>query len=44
MGLSEFGAAAVAYAERGWAVFPLIARDKVPAIHGGCRSALADPV
>lgn len=44
MALSEFGAAAVAYAERGWAVFPLIARDKVPAIHGGCRSALADPV
>ena len=44
MSLSELGAAAVAYARHGWAVFPLRSRDKAPAIHGGCRSALADPV
>lgn len=43
-GLSELGRAAVSYASRGWAVFPLAARSKVPAIRGGCRSATDDPI
>lgn len=34
--------AARAYAGMGWAVLPLGARDKVPAIRGGSRSAVAE--
>lgn len=38
-GLKE---AALAYASRGWSVFPLAERNKVPAIAGGCSNATND--
>lgn len=37
------GDAALSYAERGWAVFPLVERDKVPAVRGGFKDADTDP-
>ena len=42
MALGTLGAAAVECCRRGWAVLPLAARGKVPAIRGGCRAAVAD--
>lgn len=40
--LSELGASALEYARRGWSVLPLAKRNKVPAIHGGFKSATDD--
>lgn len=34
--------AAVDYAKRGWAVFPLVERDKIPAVQGGFKAATHD--
>ena len=34
--------AALDYAARGWAVFPLKERDKVPAVAGGFKVATTD--
>lgn len=34
--------AALSYAARGWAVFPLVERDKVPAVKGGFKVATDD--
>lgn len=39
MALSD---AAASYARMGWAVLPLAAKGKVPAIKGGCKSAVSD--
>ena len=39
---SATGRAAMEYAARGWAVFPLVARDKVPAVKGGFKVASTD--
>lgn len=45
MTTSRMGQAAQAYArKKGWAVFPLRERDKVPATANGCKDASADPV
>jgi hypothetical protein len=35
--------AALEYAERGWAVFPLLPRGKTPLVGGGFKSATTDP-
>lgn len=40
--MTALGEAAAAYAGLGWAVLPLTERDKIPAIKGGCRSAVDD--
>lgn len=40
--MSELSDAALSYAERGWAVFPLAERDKVPAVKGGFKVATDD--
>lgn len=40
--MTRLGDSASAYAARGWAVLPLVERDKIPAIKGGCRSAVDD--
>ncbi len=40
--MSGFGEAACEYARRGWAVLPLAKKNKIPAIKGGCRSAVDD--
>ena len=42
-GISELGAAAVAYAARGWWVFPLKPRAKEPYVTGGVTSASCEP-
>lgn len=34
---------ALAYAKRGWAVFPLVERDKIPAVKEGFKAADVDP-
>lgn len=34
--------AALDYAKRGWAVFPLVERDKIPAVQGGFKAATHD--
>lgn len=34
--------AAVDYVKRGWAVFPLVERDKIPAVQGGFKAATHD--
>lgn len=34
--------AALDYVKRGWAVFPLVARDKIPAVQGGFKAATHD--
>lgn len=34
--------AALSYAARGWAVFPLVERDKIPAVKGGFKAASDD--
>lgn len=41
--LSVLGRAAIEYAKRGLAVFPLAERDKVPCIAGGFKNATTDP-
>lgn len=41
--LSVLGEAALAYARRGLAVFPLAERSKVPCIAGGFKNATTDP-
>jgi hypothetical protein len=41
--MSALGDAALAYAERGWYVFPLKARGKEPIYPGGFKTATADP-
>ena len=41
--LSVLGRAALDYAKRGLAVFPLAERDKVPCIAGGFKNATTDP-
>lgn len=43
MGLSELGTAAMEYAARGWSVFPLLTREKEPAITNGLLGATTDP-
>lgn len=40
--MTGFEEAAKAYARRGWAVLPLTRRNKIPAIKGGCKSAVDD--
>ena len=40
--LSALGQAAIAYATRGFAVFPCVPRGKVPATRHGCRDATKD--
>jgi hypothetical protein len=40
--LSALGQAAIAYATRGFAVFPCTPRGKVPATRHGCRDATKD--
>ena len=40
--LSALGKAAIAYATRGFAVFPCVPRGKVPATRHGCRDATKD--
>jgi putative DNA primase/helicase len=40
--LSALGQAALAYARRGFAVFPCVQRGKVPATRHGCRDATKD--
>ncbi len=40
--MTGFGEAAESYARRGWAVLPLSKRNKIPAIKGGCKSAVDD--
>ena len=40
--LSALGKAAIAYATRGFAVFPCVPRGKVPATRRGCRDATKD--
>ena len=40
--MSELSEAALSYADRGWAVFPLAERDKVPAVKGGFKVATDD--
>ena len=34
--------AALAYTARNWAVFPLVERDKIPAVQGGFKAATVD--
>ena len=41
--MSKFLDAALEYAARGWAVFPLAAGQKVPAVKGGFKVATTDP-
>lgn len=43
MELSDLGRAALDYARRGLAVFPLAERSKVPCIAGGFKNATTDP-
>ena len=40
--MTAFGEVAEGYARRGWAVLPLTRRNKIPAIKGGCKSAVDD--
>ena len=40
--LSSLGKAAIAYATRGFAMFPCVPRGKVPATRHGCRDATKD--
>lgn len=42
--MSVLAEAAVQYAKRGWAVFPLKCQNKTPAIKSGFKAAVADPV
>lgn len=40
--MSELEDAALEYAKRGWAVFPLAEKDKIPAVAGGFKVATVD--
>lgn len=40
--MTKMSDAALDYVERGWAVFPLVERDKIPAVQGGFKAATHD--
>ena len=41
-GVESLKDAALSYAARGWSVFPLVERDKIPAVKGGFKVATDD--